>query len=453
MVHNQSWPDFLKGRWFGPAPSFTHGLSFSIDTRTMLEQSVYIALKGPNFDGHNFVNQAFERGASAAIVDRPCSELGPCLVVKDTGQALLSLSSFYRQRERLPMVAITGSCGKTTIRMMIETILSNSHRVLSSQASYNNRVGVPLTLLRLAQQSFDCIVQEMGANHHGEIQEMVNATTPDSVMISNAAPCHLEGFGDLDGVSRAKSEILGAKALKESHAFAILPFDDPYFEFWKSRACGRRVVSFGFNAGADYQGSQMLIKDNCLSFYVIHKGQRVPMVLPLLGKHNGLNALASIALTHQWGVPLTAIAQALLSVKPEHQRLQVYQGKSGSIVIDDSFNANPSSMREAIDVLAERSGRRILVAGDMLELGDDALEYHRTIAAYAKACGIDALYCFGELSAVMPEAFSLAKHFSSRKSLIEAVLPEIDNQVTILVKGSKSMKMHEVVDAIKLEEI
>ena len=450
---NQSWPDFLKGHWFGQAPPEGDRLSFSIDTRALLKNSVYVALKGPQFDGHDFVDQAFERGASAAIVERPCSQMGPCFVVNDTYQALLSLSSFYRQREWKPMVAITGSCGKTTIRMMIDTILSRNYQVLSSQASYNNRVGVPLTLLRLGEGSFDCIVQEMGANHHGEIDEMVQATTPDSVIISNAAPCHLEGFGDLDGVARAKSEILNVPGVQASHSFAILPFDDPYFEFWKNKGHGRQVLSFGLNEGADYRAIQVRAQAGALHFDIIYQAQRIPVVLPLLGKHNVSNALAAVALAHQWGMSLDIIAQALLSVSPERQRLQIYAGVAGSTVIDDSFNANPASMREAIDVLAACSGRRILVAGDMLELGECALDYHRAIASYAKERGIDALYCFGDLSAVMSEMFAQAKHFDSRTSLIDALLPEIDDQVTMLVKGSKSMKMHEVVDAMKLKEM
>lgn len=443
----------MQGHWLGKVISGEP--KFSIDSRQIQPGMVYVALRGEQHDGHDFVADAFSRGAAAAVVEADYSMLGPCFVVMDTGIALLELAQFYRQTYSVPMVAITGSCGKTTIRLMLQNILSSHFKVLASQASYNNRIGVPLTLMRLDKDHYDCIVQEVGANHHTEIAEIVAYVQPDSVIISNAAPCHLAGFGDMDGVCRAKGEILDRPSIHADRALAILNADDVYFDTWyqRAQAAGWEVRSFGLSAGAHVRGSLIEIKDQSLSFQVNCDSNQVLVHLPMLGEHNVMNALASIALATGWGVPLVDAAKALATISGESQRLQQYTGVGGAVIIDDSFNANPRSMFSAIEVLSRRSGTRIFIAGDMAELGDHALDYHSQVALAAVQAGIDRLYCVGKQSQVMLDVFPAAEHFSSNQTLIEAVLPLMSSNTHVLVKGSHAMHMNEIVKALtKAEE-
>lgn len=444
-----TWWHAIDGHWYGKPPEDARNIS--IDSRQICSGDVYVALRGKQHNGHDFVADAFARGAAAAVVEtKDYSHLGPCLVVPDTGIALLMLAQCYRQTHPLPMVAITGSCGKTTIRLMLQHILSKRFRVLASQASYNNRIGVPLTLMRLGQDCYDCVVQEMGANHHTEIAEMVAYIQPDSVIISNAAPCHLAGFDDLDGVCRAKGEILDRPAINKTHALAILNADDVYFDAWceRAQAADRVVRSFGLSASAQVRGHDIVLGPDHVLFKVsIHSNQAV-VRLPMLGEHNVMNALAAIALATAWGVSLVDAASALASVSGESHRLQQHRGISGSVIIDDSFNASPLSMLAAINILSRYSGERIFIAGDMAELGEHTLNYHVQVAQAAAQAGIDRLYCVGKNTQAMLGVFPGAQHFCSNQALIDAVLPMISSNTRVLVKGSHGMHMDEIVNAL-----
>jgi UDP-N-acetylmuramoyl-tripeptide--D-alanyl-D-alanine ligase len=332
---------------------------------------------------------------------------------------------------------------------MLAAILACKGEVMATFGNLNNDIGLPLTLLRLRKQ-YDYAVIEMGANHFGEIDYLSNITQPDVAVLNNAGAAHLEGFGDVNGVSRAKAEIFNGLS---DEGIAVINADDQYADYWLSCNENRKTITFGFSDQADVKGE---LSNAGLLIQIADEKQVVK--LKLLGRHNAMNALAASAAAMAVGADLTTIKLGLENLQAVKGRLALITGVNGSQIIDDTYNANPDSARAAIDVLAEKSdSQRILVLGDMAELGDNAVQLHQDIGIYAKSQGIDALYCLGEYSKAASESFAdKGFHFDAIESLIEALQQTIKQQeqlgdkqvVMILVKGSRSMQMERVVEAL-----
>jgi UDP-N-acetylmuramoyl-tripeptide--D-alanyl-D-alanine ligase len=418
----------------------------SIDTRTLKPGDLYIALRGENFDGHDFISNAAKAGAVCAIISQDETSSIPTLKVANTRQALAELARFHRQQFNLPIIAVTGSCGKTTTKALLTQVFNQAGKVLSNPSSFNNDIGVPLTLLEL-DPTHQYAITEMGANHPGEIAFLTHLVHPEVAIITNADQAHLEGFGDVDGVACAKGEIFQGLG---SHGVAIINTDDAHADFWKQLAGSRRIITFGIDHPADVSARHIEVNSTGQPHFELVIGEHsVPVQLQLMGKHNVNNAIAAAAAGYALGLPLAAIQAGLSAATAEKNRLILQRSPEGAVVIDDSYNANPLSVRAAIQLLAHHQGERILVIGDMRELGENAVECHEVIGVEAKAAGIEQLYCYGELSRNTANAFGKKAHFfADQQELIRAVKQQLHEQVIVLVKGSRSMRMDQVVTAL-----
>ncbi len=440
----------LNGSWVGEDVGFS---SVSTDSRTLKRNDLYVALKGPNFDGHEFIGQALEKGAVAVMVSLPQSQRVPQLRVADTRLGLGRLAGIWRDSFSVPLIAITGSNGKTTVKELLAAILRQRGRVLSTRGNLNNDIGLPLTLLRLQDER--CVVVEMGANHPGEIGYLSRIAHPDVALITNAGAAHLEGFGDLPGVARAKGEILsGLKA----RGIGVLNADDDYFPLWRETLGERRLMSFGTSSNAnvscDLPQAQMRWTET--GFYnqmqVSYRDETFNIRLALAGRHNLMNALAAIAGGLAMGCSGREIEQGLACVEPVTGRLQPRFSSAGYRLIDDTYNANPDSVAAAVDVLLSAPGEKILVLGDLAELGERAVELHNRLGADAKQAGLTRLYTLGELSRHAAEGFgSGARAFSGLDELVGALSGSIEPGDTLLVKGSRTAAMERVVDRLMNE--
>ena len=430
----------LAGHYAGTDLPFS---GVSTDTRQLLPGSLYFALQGPNFDGHGFVEAARQQGAVAAAVARPCESALPQIEVADTRLALGSLSAHWRQQFSLPVVAITGSNGKTTVRSMTAAILSCCGQTLSTQGNLNNDIGLPLTLARLGADDRFAVL-EMGANHPGEIAYLAGIAQPSIAVITNAAPAHLEGFGDLDGVANAKGELF---ARLGEEGVAVINADDVYAPLWRRLAAHCRIVEFGLHGAgvtADWQGdttgSDIRLQTPAGS---------VALRLSLPGRHNVMNALAACAAAQAAGADLEAVRQGLESLAPVAGRFNVYSLPADVTVIDDTYNANPQSLQAALDVLAMAAGDRWLVLGDMGELGGDTTALHSAAGRMAREAGVTRLYGLGELAAAAVTAFDgPGGAFSTMDELIVMMRKQLSGPLHILVKGSRRMRMERVVAAL-----
>ena len=422
----------------------------STDTRNIQRGDVFIALQGPNFDGHEFVQRAHESGASAAIVTKVLDIALPQIVVDDTKLALGLLAAAVKAEVAPLTVGITGSSGKTTVKEMVAAILSRRGKVLATKGNFNNDIGVPLTLLRL-EHDHDFAVIEMGANHLGEIAYTTNLVKPDVATIVNAAAAHLEGFGSLLGVARAKSEIF--KGLP-GHGLAVLNADSQFYDFWKSKLRLTKIQSFSLESSTDFYAEDTILGlDGCAQFDLVSPFGRVSVSLSLPGIHNVGNALVAAALAMGVGATLHDVAEGLRFMPHVAGRLQVKQLTNQVKILDDTYNANVASVHAAIDLLASFAGRRVLVLGDMAELGEKSRYYHEQVGNYAKQKGIDQLYTLGVLSQSASDVFaSQGKHFSQLETLNDYMLSQLSGEqrdITILVKGSRSAKMERVVTALE----
>ncbi|MEC7823569.1 MAG: UDP-N-acetylmuramoyl-tripeptide--D-alanyl-D-alanine ligase [Pseudomonadota bacterium] len=429
----------------------------STDTRQINQGDVYLALKGDNFDGHAFAEAAINAGASAIIastqLDVSVTSRVPVIYVEDTKIALGDLGAAVKAEIKPKTIGITGSSGKTTVKEMCAAILAQRGNVLATAGNFNNDIGVPLTLLRLTPEHEYAVI-EMGANHLGEIAYTTNLVKPDVATIVNAAAAHLEGFGSLLGVARAKSEIfkgLGEKGL------AIVNRDSQFAEFWLGKLKYQPVQTFApdsANPDADYYASDIIIDLNGCAEFVMHTPKGSAEVrLSVPGMHNVGNALVSAALTMAVGATLEDIKFGLLAMKAVGGRLKVVPFTDQVRVLDDTYNANVGSVKAAIDTLASFAGKQVLVLGDMAELGEQARFYHQQVGEYAKQRGIDCLYTAGVLSQSATTAFGQgAFHFSEQSALVDALVSDLGHEqrdLTILVKGSRSARMEQVITALE----
>lgn len=435
----------LDARLVGADAAFT---AVSTDSRKIEPGQLFIALTGPNFDGHDYLAAVAAKGAVAALVEREVSDVElPQLVVADARVALGQLGALNRQAYQGPLAAVTGSSGKTTVKEMLASILRAGlgGPVLATRGNLNNDLGAPLTLLELAPQHVAAVI-ELGANHVGEIAYTVGLTQPQVAIITNAGSAHVGEFGGPDKIIEAKGEIL--EGLPASGT-AILNLDDKAFAVWQQRNGSRSVLSFALrNSAADFYTCE-LSRDarGCVAFTLQSPAGSARIQLNLLGEHNVANALAAAAAAHALNVPLVGIQAGLESLQPVKGRAVAQLATSGARVIDDTYNANPISMCAAVDILAGFSGRTVLVLGDMGELGEWAEQGHRDVGAYA-AGKVDTLCAVGPLMAHAVAAFGpQGHHFADQASLIAAVLHESAGS-SILIKGSRSAAMENVVAAL-----
>lgn len=419
--------------------------SFNTNSRELMPGEVFIALRGEQFDGHDFLQSACEKKAAAVITSMPSSFPVPSIQVENTRIALGQIAAHHRQQFQLPLIAVTGSCGKTTTKTMIASILSHMGPTLAPIKSFNNDVGVPVTLLQLTENHNYAVI-EMGANHLREIAYLSQLARQNVALITNVAPAHLEGFGTLQGVATAKGEIY--EALTED-GIAILNSDDKFVEYWQ-RIIKCKSLTFGIKHKADVTAKNITLdREGHPSFEVHYPDGTLSITLPLLGIHNVMNALAATTASFAVGASASAIKKGLTQVHPVSKRLVKYKGLSGSLIIDDTYNANPLSVSAALQMLAHGKGEKIFVFGDMAELGHQSEKLHEEIGRQAKDLGIDKLYACGKLSHLTVEAFGdKGIHFKDQSSLIEALKPALHADATVLIKGSRSSRMENVVQAI-----
>ncbi len=433
-----------------PADAAVQIERISTDTRTLGPGALFVALIGERFDAHDFVDQAERAGASALLVSRPVQSALPQLRVQDTLLALGQLGAFWRQRVNPYCVALTGSVGKTSVKEMAASIFAQAGETLATRGNLNNEIGVPLTLLELTPEHRYAVI-EMGANHQGEIRYTSSLVQPDVAMINNIQPAHLEGFGGIQGVARAKCEIF--EYLAEGGK-AVVNLDDDHCDTVLAAVAQREVIRFSSRQVADIWADE-ITRDplsGCYHFR-LHRGEaEVQLQLPVPGRHQVDNALAAAALASAADLSLEQIAQGLRATPQVPGRTQFHRLSATLTVVDDSYNANLASTRAALDLLAEQAGLTLLVFGDMGELGEDAQAHHRQVGEYAAEKGIDYLLTVGTLSAFATEAFAGAEHFSGQEELIarlESLLMQVDAPLTVLIKGSRSARMEQIVSALR----
>ena len=427
--------------------------SVSIDTRTLCKNALFVALKGPNFNGHDFISSARKRGAAAALVSEQVSDVLPVAKVADTRLALGTLAASWRANFEIPVVAVTGSNGKTTVKEMLSSIFTqacggNKSHVLSTIGNLNNDLGLPLTLLRL-RKCHRYAVTEMGMNHPGELSYLTSIARPDVAVITNAAAAHLQGLQSVEGVARAKAEIFsGVKA----EGTAVINDDDKYAPLWHQLAGDLKIISFSLQHDADVTAEFDLHKDNStLETHTPWGDASFRLALP--GRHNIANALAAVAAAGTVGVSLTDIVAGLEhwhGVAGRQQTKTIH----GIQVIDDSYNANPASISAALEVLAMQDGMKIFVLGDMGELGENSAAFHEQAGKLAKELAIDACYTLGDQTRLTAQAFGNGAYFFTEpEQLVGALQKEIHNNrgrsVSILVKGSRAMKMEKIIELLE----
>jgi UDP-N-acetylmuramoyl-tripeptide--D-alanyl-D-alanine ligase len=434
----------------------------STDTRSLAPHALFVALKGERFDGHDFVARAADAGAAAAMVEESGSRIQESakslslLLVKNTRLALGTLSAYWRKKFSMPLVALTGSNGKTTVKEMLASILREAvlaesripnpeSCVLATRGNLNNDIGVPLTLLELGPGHRYAVV-EMGMNHAGEIRYLTRLAAPDVALVNNAGPAHFEFFGSVEAIARAKGEIF--EGLQPAGT-AVINADDHHASLWRALAGDRRVVEFGLSRPAAVSARYAL--RYLESEIVVRTPQgEAQAVLKAPGLHNVRNALAASAAATALEVPAPAIARGLAGYAGIKGRLQKKAALHGATLIDDTYNANPESVRAAVSVLAQAPGRRLLVLGDMGELGSGAAQMHADIGGFARENGVERLLALGEHAAHAARAFGTGgRHFARIEDLLAEVENALAPDVVVLVKGSRFMQMERVVKSFE----
>lgn len=418
----------------------------STDSRTLAPDELFFALQGPNYDGTAFVAAARRRNAVAAVVPQKVDVDLPQIVVENTSVALGALAADWRRQMPATVVGITGSNGKTTLKEMVASCLSLAANTLATHGNLNNELGVPLMLLRMAEQ-YRYTVIEMGANHAGEIAYLTSLANPRIVAITNAAPAHLEGFGSLEGVAHAKGEILKNDARPE---VAVLNADDEFYSYWRSLIPEATVYSFGLGTKADFRASDVYATEYGSAFTLHMPNSEIQIALPLHGAHNVLHACAAAAIVSALKIDEEKIKEGLEASVPVAGRLEPVQSASGDTLYDDSYNANPVSVVAAAKFVAAQPGDNWLVLGDMAELGNEAAALHTAVGEDLKKAGIVNLAATGDLCRHTVASFGAGGHwFASHDELIEMLRSSLTGNAVVLVKGSRSMGMERVVDALR----
>jgi UDP-N-acetylmuramoyl-tripeptide--D-alanyl-D-alanine ligase len=445
---NRSLSEFAQtcaGELFGADRAFT---GVSTDTRTLRPGELFVALRGPRFNANDFVAAAATAGAAGAVVDSRVERDVAQILVKDTQAALTSGAAAWRAQFSVPLVGVAGSNGKTTVKEMIAAILERRGATLATRGNLNNHIGVPLTLYRL-ESAHRYAVIEIGANRAGEVAELVKLARPTVGLITNAGAEHLEGFGSLEGVARAEGEMVAGL---DAAATAVINADDEFAVLWRGMTRAQ-VSTFGITNAANFSASGIhttIDGGGFVTRFDLRAPQgAMPIELHLAGRHNVLNALCAAAAASAAGAGLDDIRSGLATMRPVPGRLQFKTAPSGAWIVDDSYNANPSSMKAGIEVLAAVDARRWLVMGDMGELGDFATDSHQDIGRFARNNRIDRLFATGKLSALAVEAFGAGgEWFADTDSLARAVNAELTREVCVLVKGSRMNRLERVVESL-----
>lgn len=445
----------LNAKLIGSNVEFT---SVGTDSRNITQGQLFVALKGENFDGHDYAAQAIAQGAAAVLVSgewvaKQEKEVEPAIVVQDTYQALGELAAFWRSKFTMPMIAITGSNGKTTVKEMTSSILATKagsvNAIHATVGNLNNHIGLPLTLLKL-RATHQYSVLEMGMSHLGEIDYLTRIAKPTVAVINNAGTAHIGEVGSRENIAKAKGEIFAGL---HDDGVAVINADDDFAGYWKSLNTDKKILTFGLKNTADVTAKFEEVAGVSQVHLTTPQGE-VRFQLAVLGAHNISNALAASAVAVALGISIQDIATGLRKFGAVKGRLQRKAGLQGAVIIDDTYNANPDSMKAAIDVLAKQTGEKILVLGDMGELGADAKQMHAEIGAYAKAAGLTQLYCLGDVSTEMVGGFGVgAQHFLSPEAITEAIGPKLNRHTVVLVKGSRFMKMERVVNLLLEEDL
>ncbi len=431
--------EILSGQLVGKDSNF-HGVSS--DTRTVGSGELFVALRGPNFDGGEYLDVALNKGANGAITERAYESELPQIVVGNTLDALGQIAASWRAQFEIPLLAVTGSNGKTTVKEMVASILNQLGPGTVTQGNLNNEIGVPLTLLQISAEDRWAVV-EMGASAMGEIAKLSAMAQPTAALVNNVGSAHLGGFGSVEKIARAKGEIYAGL---RSDGVALINHDLSEAEGWRASIAERKIETYGSTGSPSLLSA---VVETGKPFRISHQGESLEVELPLPGEHNKMNALAAAALSIQAGASLRQVKHGLEDMHPVPGRLEMKLGKDGAAVIDDTYNASPESMMRAIEVISSMEGRKTVVLGDMGELGDEALHLHYEVGVAAKSAGVDQLYALGSNATEYLSGFGEgAVLFESHEQLVTALKEEMDKERIILVKGSRFMKMERIVDGI-----
>jgi UDP-N-acetylmuramoyl-tripeptide--D-alanyl-D-alanine ligase len=434
----------VQGRLVGADQPFG---PVTTDTRTLGSGSLFVAIPGDRFDGNDFVGEAAAKGAAGALVSRLAASPLPQIEVRDSRRALGAMARAWRASFSIPVVAVTGSSGKTTVKELVAAILSVSRPICVTQGNLNNDIGVPLTLMRLGGEHAAAVI-ELGANHLGEIDYLASLAQPTVGIITNAAAAHLEGFGSLRGVCQGKGELLDHLPRAGT---AVLNADDEFRSDWVARSRCEFTVTFGFAESADCRvlGEPDYLPTGSEFRMRLPDGAEADVWLPLLGRQNVANALAAAAAAQAVGANIEDIVAGLARAAPVRGRLRAVQGRNGATIIDDSYNANPGSVHAALDHLAVLRGRRILVFGNMAELGSSAPALHKEIGEYARG-RCDLLLAIGDLAREAAAAFGAdGRPVADIEAARAALDPLLASDVTVLVKGSRVMGLDRLVKTLE----
>ncbi|WP_428380415.1 UDP-N-acetylmuramoyl-tripeptide--D-alanyl-D-alanine ligase [Nevskia ramosa] len=422
------------------------------DTRQLQPGDLFVALKGDRFDGHDYVARAMSLGAAGALVSRIVDGGGSQILVADTLDGLQRYAQSWRQDFDIPVIGITGSTGKTTTKQMVAAVVAARGSVLATVGNLNNHIGVPLTLLTLRAEHRTAVI-EMGASGPGEIALLAKLAQPQIGIVTQAGDAHLEGFGSREGVAHAKGELFAAIASQASGGVAIINADDPYAPLWRQLAGDAAVLSFGLAETADVRAEDLVgvpeQAPEATAFTLVAPvgGARIELALP--GLHNVQNALSAAAVGIALNLGIEQIAKGLANVEPVAGRLNWKTTREGARVLDDSYNANPTSLRAALDLLASLPGERWLVLGEMRELGPDAASIHEDAGRAARSLGIDRLYTLGEMAGHAADGYGdTADSYEELDDLVAALKDQLAEGVTVLVKGSRGARMERVVAAL-----
>lgn len=437
---------FAQGQLVGADRAFT---SVSTDTRTIEPGALFVALSGPSFDGHDFVATAAQNGAAAALVAKQLPVDIPQIVVADPLAALSAFAREWRRQFPIPVVGVTGSNGKTTTKELIGSILSQRGPTLVTKGNLNNHIGVPLTLLELTEEHRFAVI-EMGASHIGEIAHLASLAEPTVGIVTNAGAAHLEGFGSLDGVATGKGEMFQALPFE---GVAVVNADDNYAWQWRDMSAADRILTFGFEQPADFMAHKVREVNSPAGFRIdfdlVTPDGTLAATVPLAGLHNLRNALGAAAAACAAGTPVEKIVQGLAAMKTVAGRLELKPAINGAFIVDDSYNANPSSLKAGLDAMKSFAGTRWLVLGEMKELGDASNELHAEVGRYARQAGIERLLAIGEGSRFSVEAFGRGgQWFADIDALIRDARSSLTSGVAVLIKGSRANRLERVSAAL-----
>ena len=413
----------------------------TIDSRNSCEAKLFVAIRGDNFDGHNFVDMAYQNGATVALVEqRQQSEIEQ-IEVADCKQAMGQLANYWRRYCDPCVIALTGSNGKTTVKEMLFQILARQSASLATRGNLNNDIGVPLTLFEL-EPSHDFAIIEMGANHRGEIAQLAEITEPDIVYVNNVAAAHLAGFGDVRGVMEAKGELYAYCTAEQR---ALFNADEVASEYWHGLCAAQTQISCGLDNEADVTATWSAV-DEALQVEFNYQGQSHGCELAVIGEHNVRNAVAAVSLAILAGVDFAVAVANLAGFSAVKGRLQILRGPANCRLIDDSYNANPDSLEAGIKVLCSLPGSPWLALGDMAELGTEAVALHRQVAQTAARYGVEKLFGVGEMSCIASAEFGAAGYcYEDVEEMAKSILSQIHQGVNLLVKGSRAAGMERLV--------